>query len=77
MTISLVDVAVVLVVLVVVAVVVVAFVPFVIVVVVVVVVVVEEETAAITNIQISSRTAVTQGSGCRVASESAASTIQD
>ena len=73
MTISLVDVAVVLVVLVVVAVVVVAFVPFVIVVVVVVV----EETAAITNIQISSRTAVTQGSGCRVASESAASTIQD
>ena len=69
MTISLVDV---LVVLVVVAVVVVAFVPFVIVVVVVV-----EETAAITNIQISSRTAVTQGSGCRVASESAASTIQD
>ena len=67
------DVAVVLVVLVVVAVVVVAFVPFVI----VVVVVEEEETAAITNIQISSRTAVTQGSGCRVASESAASTIQD
>ena len=68
MTISLVDV---LVVLVVVAVVVVAFVPF------VIVVVVVEETAAITNIQISSRTAVTQGSGCRVASESAASTIQD
>ena len=67
MTISLVDV---LVVLVVVAVVVVAFVPF-------VIVVVVEETAAITNIQISSRTAVTQGSGCRVASESAASTIQD